>query len=101
MKIILASLAMLFATSLLACQPAQEAQDTVKEGLKTTTDQIDRAKVLSDLTQVTGALATYRIQNDGKNPGSISDLKLELNYPQDLEYDAKTGNVRSKTFPDL
>lgn len=102
MKLILRSLAIiLLSTSFFACKPAQEAQDTVKEGLKTTTDQIDKAKVLSDLTQVTGALATYRIQNDGKNPGSIQDLKLELNYPQDLVYDPKEGSVRSKTFPYL
>ena len=101
MKLFSLSVMILLSSTLFACKPAQEAQDTVKNGLKATTDQIDKAKVLSDLTLVTGAMISYQMQNDGKNPASIKDLKLDLNYPQDLEYDPKTGQVRSKTFPDL
>ncbi|PIQ28609.1 hypothetical protein COW36_12445 [bacterium (Candidatus Blackallbacteria) CG17_big_fil_post_rev_8_21_14_2_50_48_46] len=100
MKMKQLALALLLISSLTACKAAEDAQKTIEEGAKLTTGQIDRAKVLSDLTQITGALATYRMQNE-KYPDSLKDLNLSLNYPQDLEYDAKTGNVRSKTFPDL
>jgi hypothetical protein len=101
MKLFSLSVILLLSSTLSACKPAQEAQDTVKEGLKVTTDQIDKAKILSDLTLITGAMLTYQMQNEGKNPASIKELKLDLNYPQDLDYDPKTGQVRSKTFPDL
>lgn len=83
-----------------ACKPVQEAQETVREGTAKTLSQIDRAKVLSDLTQVTAALSNYRLQHEGY-PNSLKELGLSLNHPEDLIYDAKTGQVRSKTFPDL
>lgn len=77
-----------------------QSQQTVKDGTSTAIGQIDRSKVLSDLTLVTSTLQEYHLQNQ-KNPESLEELKLELYFPEDLVYDAKTGTVRSKTFPNL
>lgn len=84
----------------ISCKPTQETQETISKGVATTLSQADRARVLSDLTQVTAALTNYRLEH-GSYPPSLKELGLSLNYPEDLVYDAKNGQVRSKTFPDL
>ncbi len=90
-------LCLLLFSVLVACE---ESQETVKDGVKTGVGQIDKAKVFSDLTLVTGTLQEYHLQNQ-KNPESLEELKLKLYHPEDLVYDAKTGTVRSKTYPNL
>ena len=83
-----------------ACKPAEEAHTIIKEGAATGVAQMDRARVLSDLTHVTAALATWKLEHESY-PATLSELGLKLNYPDDLTYDAQTGKVRSKTFPNL
>jgi hypothetical protein len=83
-----------------ACKPAEEAQDLVKKGAETALSQPDRARVLSDLTRVTAALTTWKLDHD-RYPETVAELGLQLNYPADIIYDARTGKVRSKTFPNL
>ena len=90
-------LCLMLLSVLVACE---ETQDTVKDGVNTGVGQIDKAKVLSDLTLVTSSLQEYHLQNQ-KNPESIDELKLKLYHPEDLVYDAKTGTVRSKSYPNL
>lgn len=95
-----ALLSCLLLSGLTACDMFKDSQDTVKEGANTTIQQIDRARVLSDLTSITAALQSYRLQYE-KYPASLDELKLQLNHPEDLVYDPEKGQVRSKTFPDL
>jgi len=90
-------LCLMLLSVLVACE---ETQDTVKDGVNTGVGQIDKAKVLSVLTLVTSSLQEYHLQNQ-KNPESIDELKLKLYHPEDLVYDAKTGTVRSKSYPNL
>lgn len=92
-------LCFLLSSLLVACDQTQE---TIKDGTSTAIGQIDRSKVLSDLTLVTSSLQEYHLQNQ-KNPDNLEALKLEskLYHPEDLIYDAKTGTVKSKTFPNL
>jgi len=86
---------------LLGCEPAQEARDTVEDGAKKTIEQIDRSKALSDLTLLTAEIQTYHLENS-KYPAKLSDLDLKaVHYPDDLEYNPETGEVRSKSFPNL
>ena len=85
---------------LTACQPAQEASETAQEAAKTTIAQIDRAKVLSDINTVKTAVNAYQLEKQ-KYPETLAELSLSLNYPDDLSYDASTGQISSKTFPNL
>ena len=74
--------------------------ETLKKGASDTVKQIDRSKALSDLTQVTGVLHSYYAEHQSY-PSSIKELKLNLYYPNDLDYEPATGKIRSKTYPDL
>lgn len=82
-KAMIALLSGCLCLGLVACQPKPPKKD-----------------VLSDLTSLTGALQTYYLEN-GKNPASITELKLELKHPEDINYDPAKGVVRSKSYPDL
>lgn len=85
---------------LLGCDLAEDTQNTAQDGAVGAVKQIDKSKVLSDLTQVTGELQTYHMQHE-KYPDSLDELKLKLYHPEDLDYDPKTGQVHSKTYPKL
>ncbi len=85
---------------LTACQPTQEARETAQEAAKTTIAQIDRAKVLSDINTVKTAVSAYQLEKQ-KYPETLAELNLSLSYPDDLSYDASSGQVSSKTFPNL
>jgi hypothetical protein len=61
-------------------------------------DKPDQARVELDLAQVRGAVRNAQ-QVNGVIPKSIDELGLKLFYPGDLEYDASTGAVKSKTYP--
>lgn len=94
------ALMMVCALALSACEAAQEARETTQEAARTTIAQIDQAKVLSDLNTAKTALAAYQVENQ-KFPAALAELKIQLNYPDELAYDATTGQVRSKTFPNM
>lgn len=86
--------------SLAACDTVKDSQETLQDGAGAAVGQINKSQVLSDLTQVTAAIQGYYVQNN-KYPAQIGDLQLKLYHPSDLSYDAATGKVRSKTYPDL
>lgn len=86
---------------LVSCKTAQDTENTMKKGAGDMVRQIDRSKALSDLTTATAALNAYSAQNDGKFPASLDELKLNLYYPEDMNYDPQTGKVHSKTYPNL
>ncbi len=85
--------------SLSSCEwirAVQRDTQTETEDSKTVT----RSEAMSDLTQTTALLQEYYVL-EGKFPESLDALKLELYHPEDLNYDPKTGKLRSKTYPDL
>lgn len=85
---------------LTACQPAKDVSEEAQQAAKTTIAQIDRAKVLSDINTVKTAVSAYQLEKQAF-PATLTELNLSLNYPEDLSYDANTGQVSSKTFPNL
>lgn len=60
----------------------------------------DRARVELDLANARAAVRTMS-QLNGANPRSLSEMNVKLSYPADLEYDAASGTVKSKTYPML
>lgn len=82
------------------CSLIKETRNDAQNAAGDTVGQITRSQAMSDLTQTTAALQQYYVQ-ENKYPESLDKLKLELYHPNDLTYDAKTGKLRSKTFPDL
>lgn len=95
--VLLACVPLLMASS---CSLIQDTRNDAQDAAGDTVGQITRSSAMSDLTQTTAALQEYYVL-EGKYPASLDDLKLELYHPEDLLYDAKTGKLRSKTFPDL
>jgi hypothetical protein len=62
----------------------------------------DRARVKADLAQIRSLILQYQRLNEGKNPPSISDLPIErVFYPADIDYNSETGEVKSKTYPEM
>lgn len=82
------------------CSLIQETRNAGQDAAGNTVKEITRSTAMSDLTQTTAALQEYYVL-EGKYPEDLAKLKLELYHPEDLEYDPKTGKLRSKTFPDL
>jgi hypothetical protein len=82
------------------CSLIKETRNDAQNAAGDTVGQVSRSQAMSDLTQTTAALQQYYVQ-ENKYPETLADLKLELYHPEDLSYDAKTGKLRSKTFPDL
>lgn len=90
-------LLLILLTVLVACKPS--GPDGMPDNSQSNT-KIDRSNVLSDLTSITAELGVYYLQHN-KYPTKLEDLKLKLYHPNDLIYDAKKGQVRSKSFPEL
>ncbi len=82
------------------CSLIQETRNAGQDAAGNTVKEITRSTAMSDLTQTTAALQEYYVL-EGKYPEDLAQLKLELYHPEDLDYDPKTGKLRSKTFPDL
>jgi len=83
-----------------ACKETKEAQEIIKDGTKTIVTQPDRTRMLTDLAAVKPAIQAFQAQND-RFPDSLDELNIKLNFPKDLTYDSGTGEVKSKTFPNL
>lgn len=73
------------------------AQDGTAE--RAVTSAPDRVKVQVDLSTVRAALRAWRAERGGW-PATLGELRVEgLSYPADLEYDAASGTVTSRTYP--
>lgn len=59
----------------------------------------DEARVRVDLAGVRAAIREYRMLHDGRNPKSVAELDLNLSFPGDIVYDARTGRARSRSYP--
>lgn len=84
----------------MGCNPVKEAREDLKTGARTTVQQIDRTQILSDLTQARQAIQSWQSQHESFPP-DLAALQLKLQHPQDLEYEASTGKISSKTYPKL
>ena len=87
-------------SGLSGCSLIKETRNDAQNAAGDTVGQVSRSQAMSDLTQTTAALQQYYVQ-ENKYPETLEKLKLELYHPNDLSYDATTGTLRSKTFPDL
>lgn len=99
-------LALIVAIGLTACTKKEPPPKPTKRempigpGAHLNTDKPDKTRVGVDLATLTGAIKMYRAMND-RLPGSLGELDVKVHYPKDIVYDANTGKVRSRTFPDL
>lgn len=88
-----------------ATEPAAEAEPRTRplaaDGTlaRELTRKPDRVRVKLDLSNTRAALKTW-IAANGSPPASLDELNVAgLNYPEDLVYDAATGEVTSATYP--
>ncbi len=63
-------------------------------------DKPDQAKVAIDIASARDAIRKNQ-QIEGSNPQSLNQLGVRFFYPDDLVYDAASGTVTSKTYPNL
>jgi len=74
--------------------------EPIAPGAPLNLDKVDRAKVAIDVATARGAVKLHHAEH-GRYPASLAELRPVLYFPKDLIYDAATGEVRSKTHPDL
>jgi hypothetical protein len=75
---------------------------SMNESGRSITAAPDRARVKADIAQIRSLILQYQRLNEGKNPASISDLPIErVFYPNDVDYNPETGEVHSKTYPEM
>ena len=60
----------------------------------------DKARVGTDLAAARKEIRMYKMLN-GKLPASLKVLGLRPYFPADLFYNAETGRVGSRTFPNM
>jgi hypothetical protein len=94
--------ALLAALLLCACTDAAERAGKAS-AVEQVTSAPARAKVKTDLLSLRGAILTYQRLHEGQNPPALSDLEQieRLFYPDDYEYDAESGTVKSRTYPEM
>ena len=63
-------------------------------------DKPEQARIELDLAAARNAIKQQQ-QIEGKTPASLDQLGVKLFHPDDLEYDASTGTVKSRTYPNL
>jgi hypothetical protein len=80
--------------------PPQARTSPVEPGAPLNLGLPDQARVKLDLAAARSAVARQQ-QTSGNYPPSLSELRLKLNYPDDLNYDSSSGTVTSKTYPNL
>ncbi len=66
------------------------------------TSAVPRTAVRTELALLRGAILTHTRVN-GDPPSTLGELDpaLRLSFPDEYDYDASTGEVRSRTYPDL
>jgi len=58
----------------------------------------DEVRVKLDISAARTAIQLYQ-QQAGSWPPSLAALNLKLHYPNDMKYDAATGQLSSLTYP--
>jgi hypothetical protein len=83
-------------------QPAQNAPSAPiaphAPGTPLELNRPDEARVRLDLTAARDAIRKQHEIN-GTYPASLSELDIKLSFPDDLTYDVRTGEVRSRSYP--
>jgi hypothetical protein len=85
-----------FAIGLCGCPEPKAGPEPAEAPLNL--DKPDQARIQLDLAAVR-AEVLKRQQMSGSYPASIDELGLKLFHPEDLEYDASNGTVKSRTYP--
>ena len=103
---------LLVVTALAACKKAQEPEPVAPRERPIVSDGTamgnlgampDRVQVKADLGVLRGMIRTFSASHDGALPKSLTDVELDspLKYPTEYSYDASSGTVTSRTYPDF
>lgn len=66
------------------------------------TSAVPRTAVKAEIAVLRGAIATHR-RTLGSYPASLDELEpsVRLTFPDEYDYDAESGEVESRSYPDL
>ena len=92
-------LSLAFACALAGC-PEHKAAPRTPEHAPMNLEKPERAHVELDLANARAAITKHQ-QIEGGNPKSLDQLGVRFFHPNDIVYDAATGSVGSKTYPEL
>jgi len=98
--IILALFILLFSGCSKGKEAASETKTIVKGYAKSVLNAPSRAKIVSDLSTLRRTVQEYKVEHSAF-PSSLGELHLKLYYPNEYNYNANTGEVKSKKYPNL
>ncbi|KPJ52664.1 hypothetical protein AMJ39_07265 [candidate division TA06 bacterium DG_24] len=97
MTVLLAS----FSLGILGCREAKQEREMVEEALDIMISMPEKTRVVADLAAIRREIELYRVHHNGSYPSSLKDLPLNLHYPDEYNYDPRTGKVSSTHYPTL
>ncbi len=84
----------------LSCSRGDKTKVVIEKSTAEKIQLPEKLKVTIDLRNIRSAIIAFQTNNQ-RLPESLDELSIELNYADEYEYDAQTGEVKSKNFPNL
>lgn len=83
-----------------SCKRGDKTKIVIERSTAEKIELPEKLKVTNDLKTIRDGIVVYQNAHD-KFPSSLDELKLNLNYPGEYEYDPVAGVVKSKSYPDF
>ncbi len=100
MKKVLVFLLMTIILVLFGCSKGEKTEVKMAKSVEEKIKLPERLKTIEDISNIRNGIVVYRNTNE-VNPPSLKAMNLELHYPEEYVYDASTGVVKSKNYPDI
>lgn len=82
-------------------EPPKDRTMPVKPGAAMHLDKPDQVRVQLDLVQARSSIQIYQQTHGGKSPPNLAETGVHFHFPKDIVYDANSGTIKSKTYPDM
>jgi hypothetical protein len=83
-----------------SCRRGDKTKVVIEKSMAERIELPEKLKVTIDLRNIRNAIVAYET-NHQQFPALLDELSIDLNYPGEYEYDAQSGVVTSKNYPDL
>jgi len=100
MKKTLVLMLMAIIVAFIGCSKGEKTKVKMAKSVEEKMRLPERLKVIVDISNIRNAVVVYRNTNE-VNPPSLEAMNLELHYSGEYTYDANTGVVKSKNYPDI
>lgn len=83
-----------------SCRRGDKTKAVIEETAAERLQLPEKVKVVIDLRNIREGIVAYETAH-GAFPAALAEIDLELNCPDEYDYDSSSGIVKSKSYPDL